>query len=121
MDGWPVAGGTGGAAGIGTGFGAGSPGGPAASAQPRADHLRLVAARIGQCADDSERILAGLHQVELMNWESPAGRACRDSLGRQHHALWLAGPQIRAAQAAVTRHAAAVADQESRGGVPWWI
>lgn len=121
MDGWPAAGGMGGADGFGTGFGAGSQGGAATSAQPRADHLRLIAARIGQCADDSERILAGLRQVQLMTWESPAGRACRDSLVRQSHALWLAGPQIRAAQAAVSRHAAAVAEQESRGGVPWWI
>lgn len=106
MDGWPGVGGASGAEGVDRG--------------ERSGHLRLLAGRIGQCADEGDRIMAGLRQVQVLDWQSPAGRAYRNSLARHCDALWLAGHTLQAARAAVARHAEAVAEQESRGGVPWW-
>lgn len=86
----------------------------------RGVHLEVLPGRIGGCSDDADRILAGLRAVQLLDWQSPAGRAYRSRVEDQCRSLWLAGQALQAARAAVTRHVEAVAGQELRGGVQWW-
>ncbi|MEE2523655.1 hypothetical protein V1639_13555 [Pseudarthrobacter sp. J75] len=88
----------------------------------QSEQLRMLAGRIAQCADEGERIVARLQGIQLMDWQSPAGRAYRDSVGRQSDALRRAGHLLQAARSAVSRHAEAVAAAKSEsaaGGFPW--
>ena len=63
--------------------------------------------RVAQCTARAEEVLAGFHEIQLVNWESPAGQAYRDSVGLQAVAVRRALDRLREAAAAVAAHARA--------------
>ncbi|BCW21029.1 hypothetical protein NtRootA9_37370 [Arthrobacter sp. NtRootA9] len=77
---------------------------PGAAEHLAADLLPLVR-RLASCAVQVEEVLAGLRDIQLINWQSPAGRAYRDTVSRQGAALRLAADALEGAKAAVARHA----------------
>jgi hypothetical protein len=62
---------------------------------------------VAQCSDRTEEVLAGFHEIQLANWESPAGQAYRDSVSLQAVAVRRALDRLREASAAVAAHARA--------------
>ncbi|MDQ0662386.1 hypothetical protein QFZ35_000884 [Arthrobacter ulcerisalmonis] len=68
--------------------------------------------RVAQCSDKAEEVLAGFHEIQLVNWESPAGQAYRNSVGLQAVAVRRALDRIREASAAVAAHARAALTSE---------
>lgn len=69
--------------------------------------VQEVGRRVAQCANRIEEILAEFHQIQLADWESPAGRSYRDSVSLQAGAARRALDRIREASAAVAAHARA--------------
>lgn len=67
--------------------------------------LLLLAARLASCRARVEEVLAGLRDVQLVEWQSPAGQAYRDTAARQATALRRALDILEEARAAVARHA----------------
>jgi hypothetical protein len=72
--------------------------------------------KVAQCSDRVEEVLAGFHEVQLLNWESPAGQAYRDSVGLQAVAVRSAADRLREASAAVAAHARAALTSECSAG-----
>lgn len=75
----------------------------------RTDLLRVaqvdqLAARVAACVARGEEVLAGFRDIQLLQWESPAGRAYRDSVGLQAAALRRSLESLAEAKAAVERH-----------------
>jgi hypothetical protein len=75
----------------------------------RSHEVRLLAGRISACCDEADYLLGRFHSVQLLGWESPAGRAYRNSLALQASALGRAREQLRVASAAILLHAQEVA------------
>jgi hypothetical protein len=71
----------------------------------RSYEVQLLAARVEAGMTEIEAVLRRLSQLELANWESPAGRAYRLSVGLQAAALRRAMEQLNHAAAAVRHHA----------------
>jgi hypothetical protein len=83
----------------------------------RSHEVRLLAGRVSACCDEADYLLGRFHSVQMLEWESPAGRAYRNSLALQASALGRAREQLRVASAAILRHAHEVAaPQRSQ---PW--
>lgn len=76
--------------------------------------VQQLAARVASCAGRVEKVLAGFWEIQLLDWQSPAGRAYRDSVALQAAALGRARERLDDAAAAVSRHAHAV----SASGTP---
>ena len=66
-----------------------------------------VGRKVSECSDRTEEVLAGFHEIQLVDWESPAGQAYRNSVSLQAVALRRAVDRIREASAAVAAHASA--------------
>ncbi|NUP59030.1 MAG: hypothetical protein HOQ06_06085 [Pseudarthrobacter sp.] len=66
-----------------------------------------LAVRVSRCAERTEEVLAGFHEIQILEWQSPAGRAYRDSVSLQAVALRRALDRLREASAAVAAHARA--------------
>ncbi|MDQ0730319.1 hypothetical protein [Arthrobacter sp. B1I2] len=74
--------------------------------------VQALGRRVAQCSDRAEEVLAGFHEIQLVNWESPAGQAYRNSVGLQAAAVRRALDRIREASAAVDAHARAALTSE---------
>ena len=72
--------------------------------------------RVAQCCHTAEEVLAGFHDIQLANWESPAGQAYRDSVSLQAVAVRRALDRVREASAAVAAHASAALTAECSPG-----
>ena len=80
----------------------------------RSYEIQQLAARVASCASRAEQVLAGFWEIQLLDWQSPAGRAYRDSVALQAVSLGRARERLEDATAAVSRHAHAV----SASGTP---
>lgn len=76
-----------------------------AACMSRSHEIQQFAARVASCLDRVELVLAGFREIQLMDWQSPAGRAYRNSVALQEVALGRARLQLEAALVAVNRHA----------------
>jgi hypothetical protein len=83
--------------------------GPDAGRMARADEIQRLASRVARCAEEVETVLARIRDIQLLDWQSPAGRAYRNSVSLQAAALGRAHGQLTAAMLAVGRHAREVA------------
>ena len=74
-----------------------------------ADHvaadLMPLAGRLASCVARVEEVIAGLREIQLVDWQSPAGQAYRNTVARQGGALRQASDCLAEARAAVARHA----------------
>ncbi|WP_457947126.1 hypothetical protein ACTAQI_15950 [Pseudarthrobacter sp. alpha12b] len=74
--------------------------------------VQEVGRKVAQCSDRTAEVLAGFHEIRLVDWESPAGQAYRDSVSLQAVALRRAVDRIQEASAAVAVHARAALTAE---------
>lgn len=75
------------------------------SAQRTSSDVQQLAGRIAVCEGRVEQVLAGIRDTQLLNWESPAGRAYRDALSAQAAALHSALGRLEDARQAVALRA----------------
>lgn len=87
--------------GMGNALGDGMPG---AADHAAADLMPLVG-RLTSCVARVEEVIAGLGEIQLLDWQSPAGQAYRNTVARQGAALRQASDCLEEARAAVARHA----------------
>lgn len=88
----------------------------AAACASRSSEIQQLAARVAACADRTDAALAGLAGVELLSWQSPAGRAYRTAVSLQAACLRRSRADLQEAAAAVLRHAQHVALSPGRPG-----
>jgi hypothetical protein len=81
----------------------------AAACSSRSFEVQLLAGRVEACAEQVAAVRARLAQLELMDWQSPAGLAYRSSLRMQAVALSRAREGVLAAALALRRHSVHVA------------
>ena len=81
----------------------------AAACSSRSYEVQLLAGRVEACAEQVEAVQARLRQLQLMDWQSPAGLAYRSNLRARAIALTSARDAVRAASLAVRRHSVQVA------------
>jgi hypothetical protein len=74
----------------------------------RGYEIQVLAARVDVCLGRVENVLAGFREIQLLDWQSPAGRAYRNSVALQEVALGRARVRLEDALASVRRHAHAV-------------
>jgi hypothetical protein len=74
----------------------------------RGYEVQQLAARVALCLGRVERVLIGFHEIQLLEWQSPAGRAYRNSVALQEVELRRALARLEDAQVSVNRHAQAV-------------
>lgn len=72
-----------------------------------------LAARVDECGRRLDAIMTSFRNVQLLGWESPAGRAYRDFVAVQEVALRRAGDRTYEAALAVRLHS------RSTGDVGW--
>jgi hypothetical protein len=70
----------------------------------RVSQVDQLAARVAACVVRGEEVLAGFRDIQLLQWESPAGRAYRDTVALQAAALRRSLESLMEAKAAVERH-----------------
>lgn len=75
----------------------------------RGYEVQNLAARVAVCCGRVERVMAGFREIQLLDWQSPAGRAYRNSVALQEVALGRARAALEDAAAVVNRHAQDVA------------
>jgi hypothetical protein len=75
----------------------------------RAYEVQYLASRVARCSEQVEAVLAGIRDIQLLEWQSPAGRAYRNSVAVQEAALGKALEGLAEARLAVGRHAREVA------------
>lgn len=63
-----------------------------------------LAERVAVCVGRGEQVLDSFRDIQLLQWESPAGRAYRDAVLLQSAALRRALEALIEAKAAVERH-----------------
>ncbi|MFC7847975.1 hypothetical protein ACFUTU_05810 [Arthrobacter sp. NPDC057388] len=81
----------------------------ATACSSRSYEVQLLAGRMEACAEQIDAAQARLLQLQLMDWQSPAGLAYRSSLGKQALALARARDRVLAASLAVRQHSIQVA------------
>ncbi|KRE78898.1 hypothetical protein ASG77_17720 [Arthrobacter sp. Soil762] len=74
----------------------------------RGNEVQHLAGRVAVCARRVEAVLASFRQIQLLDWQSPAGRAYRNSVALQEVALGRALGRLEDARLAVNRHAQVV-------------
>lgn len=74
------------------------------SALLRVSQVDQLAVRVAACLVRGEEVLAGFREIQLLQWESPAGRAYRDTVALQAVALRRSLESLMEAKAAVERH-----------------
>jgi hypothetical protein len=84
----------------------------------RGYEVQDLAARVAICADRVARILAGFREIQLLEWQSPAGRAYRNAVALQEVQLGSARVAIEDAVAAVNRYAQEVASASAASAAP---
>ena len=75
----------------------------------RAYEVQHLASRVARCSDQVETVLARIRDIQMLEWQSPAGRAYRNSVALQEVALGRARERLTEARLAVGRHAREVA------------
>ncbi|VXA96422.1 Uncharacterized domain protein [Arthrobacter sp. 9AX] len=70
----------------------------------RVAQVQQLAQRVAVCVGRGEEVLDGFRDIQLLQWESPAGRAYRDAVLLQSAALRRALEALIEAKAAVERH-----------------
>jgi MarR-like DNA-binding transcriptional regulator SgrR of sgrS sRNA len=84
----------------------------------RASEVQHLASRVARCSEQVETVLARIRDIQLLEWQSPAGRAYRNSVALQEAALGKACERLTEARLAVGRHAREVA--ASAGSSAGW-
>ncbi|MHA7289014.1 hypothetical protein ACX80V_05130 [Arthrobacter sp. MDT3-24] len=79
-----------------------------AACMSRGYEVQQLAARVDLCLGRVEKVLGGFREIQLLDWQSPAGRAYRNSVALQEVALGRARVGLEDALASVKRHAQAV-------------
>ncbi|UZX05096.1 hypothetical protein F8G81_22735 [Arthrobacter sp. CDRTa11] len=79
-----------------------------ASRMARSHDIQQLAVRVERCTRRVEEVLAGFWKIQLLDWQSPAGRAYRDSVALQAAALGRTRGRLQEAAEAVNRHSRAV-------------
>jgi hypothetical protein len=74
----------------------------------RSYEVQQLAVRVEACLGRVEGVLAGFREIQLLDWQSPAGHAYRNSVALQEVALGRVREALEDALAAVRRHAQAV-------------
>ncbi|MFE5837520.1 hypothetical protein [Arthrobacter sp. NPDC056493] len=82
----------------------------AAACSSRSFEVQLLAGRVEACAEQVDAVRARLSQLQLMDWQSPAGQAYRSSLRVQAMALSGAREGVLGAALALRRHSVHVAE-----------
>ena len=77
----------------------------AATCPSRSFEVQLLAAQADMCVGEVNAILARLSQLQLANWQSPAGMAYRTNIGLQAAALRRARERLEFAAQSIRRHA----------------
>lgn len=72
--------------------------------QPDATLLSAVG-RLAACSAKVEQVLGGFHDIQMLDWQSPAGRAYRDAVALQASSLRRAVDRLQEARLAVARRA----------------
>ncbi|WP_310166685.1 hypothetical protein [Arthrobacter sp. BE255] len=80
-----------------------------AACMSRSYEVQQLAGGVDLCLARVEKVLAGFREIQLLDWQSPAGRAYRNSVALQEVALGKARVRLEEALASVRRHAQAVA------------
>lgn len=75
----------------------------------RGYELQNLTVRVALCSERVQTVMAGFRDIQLLDWQSPAGRAYRNAVALQETALGRAGRRLEDAQLAVGRHAREVA------------
>jgi hypothetical protein len=70
----------------------------------RVSQVKLLAERVAVCVGRGEEVLDRFRDIQLLQWESPAGRAYRDAVLLQSAALRRALEALIEARFAVERH-----------------
>lgn len=60
----------------------------------RAAEIRLLAGRLAACVDVLEHVLVGCRDIQLIQWQSPAGQAYRSAVATLAAALQAASRQL---------------------------
>lgn len=83
--------------------------------------VRRLGERAAWCSVRVERVIAGFREIQLLDWQSPAGRAYRNSVALQEVALGRSRLRLEDAVAAVNRCALDVGSSagSQAGGYPW--
>ena len=82
-----------------------------AARMSRAYEVLQLAGRVARCAERVESVVFSFREIQLLDWQSPAGRAYRNSVALQEVALGRARVRMHDAATAVHRHAREVASQ----------
>ncbi|MBX7443126.1 MULTISPECIES: hypothetical protein [unclassified Arthrobacter] len=81
--------------------------------------VQELAARLARCAGRTEEVLNGFREIQMLEWQSPAGQAYRDAVSLQAVAVRRAVDRLHEASVAVAAHArAALTSDCSYGGRP---
>jgi hypothetical protein len=70
----------------------------------RVSQVKALAERVAVCVVRGEDVVDSFRDIQLLQWESPAGRAYRDAVLLQSAALRRALEALTEARAAVERH-----------------
>jgi uncharacterized membrane protein YdfJ with MMPL/SSD domain len=70
----------------------------------RVSQVRALAERVAACGIRGEDVVDSFRDIQLLQWESPAGRAYRDAVLLQSAALRRALEALIEARAAVEQH-----------------
>jgi hypothetical protein len=81
----------------------------------RGAEIQKLGWRMSVCADQADAALARLAQLQLEQWESPAGRAYRTTLVLQAASLRRGRDALREAAAVTLRHSRNVASKLQPG------
>lgn len=79
-----------------------------AACMSRGYEVQALAGRLGVCLGRVEDVLGRFREIQLLDWQSPAGRAYRNSVALQEVALGRARVRLEEAVASARRHAQAV-------------
>ncbi|MET3174421.1 UNVERIFIED_ORG: hypothetical protein ABIB52_002272 [Arthrobacter sp. UYCu721] len=89
--------------------------GDLAALMARGNEVQHLAGRVAVCAARVETVLASFREIQLLDWQSPAGKAYRNSVALQEVALGRALVRLEDARLAVNHHAQEVGPS---GGSP---
>lgn len=102
----------------GAGMGNDPGGGIWGVAAQRSSEVQQLAARMALCEARTEEVLAALWEIQMAEWQSPAGQAYRHTVSLQAAAIRRAVDRLHEAAAAAACHARAILTSECSYGGP---
>ncbi|ELT44391.1 hypothetical protein ACJJV6_07310 [Arthrobacter nitrophenolicus] len=84
----------------------------------RSAEVQQLAARLILCEARAEEVLAGFREIQMQEWQSPAGQAYRNTVSLQAAAMRRVLDSLHEAASSVTSHARAVLASECNYGGP---